>query len=59
MVTKGGYTMARSAFSRTLAVLEVIVKDEVDEDAAEIVQQAVSAIEEAEKATGKRATDLF
>ena len=51
--------MARSAFSRTLAVLEVIVKDEVDEDAAEIVQQAVSAIEEAEKATGKRATDLF
>jgi hypothetical protein len=55
--------MARSAFSRTLTVLEVIydskIKGEVNEDAAEMAQQAVSAMEEAEKATGKRVMDLF
>jgi hypothetical protein len=34
-------------------------KDEVNEDAAEMAQQAVSAMEEAEKATGKRVMDLF
>jgi hypothetical protein len=54
MVTKGGPLYNDEVgLSRTLTVLEVIydskIKGEVNEDAAEMAQQAVSAMEEAEK----------
>jgi hypothetical protein len=56
MVTKGGplYNGEVGLFKNagSSGSYDFMVKDEVDEDAAEMVQQAVSAMEEAEKATG-------
>ena len=63
MVTKGGplYNGEVGLFENagSSGNYDSKVKDEVDEDAAEMAQQAVSATEEVEKATEKRAMGLF